>query len=261
MVKYPSLISCSPVSTQLKSRPLGADPKGAASDASCGPIGRPGTSFILGRDGFLRRARRMVFPPADRAPKRARNIPWRSRAMETTTTARPPPRKDRWLIVIGLAIVAMVIAGVIVAGPGDPTAVRLPFRAFSIPSTSMEPTLRLGEYAFANMRAYGGQDPERGDIVILTLPRDPSTIYVKRGVGLAGEKLQMKNGVLQINGQAVPTESAGTYKLATTGQPERMVPLKRETLPNGVTFDTLDLVSNGFYDNTPVFDVPAGKYF
>jgi len=128
--------------------------------------------------------------------------------METTTTARPPPRKDRWLIVIGLAIVAMVIAGVIVAGPGDPTAVRLPFRAFSIPSTSMEPTLRLGEYAFANMRAYGGQDPERGDIVVLTLPRDPSTIYVKRGVGLAGEKLQMKNGVLQINGQAVPTESA-----------------------------------------------------
>jgi signal peptidase I len=165
------------------------------------------------------------------------------------------------LIVIGLAIVAMVIAGVIVAGPGDPTAVRLPFRTFSIPSTSMEPTLRLGEYAFANMLAYGGQDPERGDIVVLTLPRDPSTVYVKRVVGLPGEKLQMKNGVLQINGQAVPTESAGTYKLATTGQPERMVPLKRETLPNGVTFDTLDLVSNGFYDNTPVFDVPAGKYF
>jgi len=125
----------------------------------------------------------------------------------------------------------------------------------------MEPTLRLGERAFADMLAFDGHAPARGDIVVLTLPRDTSTTYVKRIVGLPGEKMQMKGGILHIGGRPVPTVDAGTYKLVTSGEPDKQVPLKRETLPNGVSFTTIDLVSNGFYDNTPVYEVPAGSYF
>jgi signal peptidase I len=125
----------------------------------------------------------------------------------------------------------------------------------------MEPTLRLGEIAFANMRAFDTQAPARGDVVVFTLPRDGSTIYVKRVVGLPEEKVQMKDGILHINGRPVPTVDAGTYKLVSPGQPEKQVPLKRETLPNGVSVTTIDLMSNGFYDNTQVYQVPTGHYF
>jgi signal peptidase I len=181
--------------------------------------------------------------------------------MNPDTAGKPRQRKDLWVLALGLAIVALAIAGLIVARPYDPTTIKLPFRAFSFPSTSMEPTLRLGEYAFANMLAYGGRNPERGDIIVFSLPRDPSTTYVKRVIGLPGEKVQLKNGILHINGQPVPTADAGTYKLHAVGQTEKTAPLKRETLPNGVSFDTLDLANNGPYDNTAAFDVPADQYF
>jgi signal peptidase I len=181
--------------------------------------------------------------------------------MNPDAAGTPRPRKDLWVLALAVVIVAVAIAGLIVARPYDPTTIKLPFRAFSFPSTSMEPTLRLGEYAFANMLAYGGRNPERGDIVTFSLPRDPSTTYVKRVVGMPGEKVQLKNGILHINGQPVPTADAGTYKLHAAGQPEKIAPLKRETLPNGVSFETLDLVSNGPFDNTAAFDVPAGQYF
>jgi signal peptidase I len=125
----------------------------------------------------------------------------------------------------------------------------------------MEPALRVGERAFADMQAYDAQAPARGDIVVFTLPSDGSPTYVKRIIGLPGEKVQMKGGIVQINGRAVPTVDAGTYKLALPGEPEKQVPLKRETLPNGVSVTTLDLLSNGFYDNTSVYQVPAGQYF
>jgi len=125
----------------------------------------------------------------------------------------------------------------------------------------MEPTLRLGEQAFANMQAYDVSPPVRGDIVVLILPRDSSTLYLKRIVGLPGEKVQMKNGILHVDGQAVPTEDTGDYKVSTQKQPEQTGRLKRETLPNGASYTTLDLTDNGFYDNTPVYQVPSGNYF
>ena len=122
----------------------------------------------------------------------------------------------------------------------------------------MEPTLHIGEYLFANIWAFDEQGPARGDIVVFRLPRDPSTIYMKRVVGLPSEKVQMKKGILHIDGQAVPTVDAGTYKLPEDAKPGR---LKRETLPNGVSFTTLDMVDDGFYDNTQVYQVPQGHYF
>src|SRR5467141_704616 len=111
-----------------------------------------------------------------------------------------PRGKDRWLIFLGLGILVVTLAAVILISPRDATPTKparpQPFRSFSFPSTSMEPTLRLGERAFADMLAFDGHAPARGDIVVLTLPRDTSTTYVKRIVGLPGEKMQMKGGIL-----------------------------------------------------------------
>jgi len=104
-------------------------------------------------------------------------------------------------------------------------------------------------------------EPERGDVVVFRLPKDPSTDYVKRVVGLPGERIQMINGVLHINGIAVRRERIEDFVEAEgTGRQSRIKQF-RETLPNGVSHNTLDLLENGFYDNTKEYRVPAGHYF
>jgi signal peptidase I len=165
-------------------------------------------------------------------------------------------KPNRWPIAIFLIFLAVCGIAIVALLRSPPTP--MPFRNFSLPSASMEPTLRLGEYLFANMWAFDEQGPARGDIVVFRLPRDRSTIYIKRVVGLPGEKVQIKNGILHIDGQAVPTVDAGTYQVSDGGGSGR---LKRETLPNGASVTTLDIVANGFYDNTPVYEVPQGHYF
>jgi signal peptidase I len=168
---------------------------------------------------------------------------------------------DRWLIFGGLAIVGAAVVAVLLIGPRDSTAVERPVRIFSIPGGSMEPTLRTGERVFADMQAFELVAPTPGDIALFRLPRDPSTIYVKRIVGLPGDKVQMLNGILHINGRAVRTVDAGTYTPRTGSPLGRAIPLKRETLPNGVSYTILDLFERGTYDNTQTYEVPPEHYF
>ena len=109
------------------------------------------------------------------------------------------------------------------------------FEPFSIPSGSMIPTLLVGDYLFVSKFAYGysrhtvafglplfdgrvlGSPPERGDVVVFRLPRDPSQDYIKRIVGLPGDRIQMIGGVLHINGEAV-TPEAPERLLVISGQ-------------------------------------------
>ncbi|MDE1567123.1 signal peptidase I [Aquabacter sp. P-9] len=153
------------------------------------------------------------------------------------------------------------------------------FQPFNIPSGSMKDTLLIGDYLFVSKFSYGysrfsipfspnlfsgrimGADPQRGDVVVFKLPKDNETDYIKRVVGLPGDRIQMINGLLHINGAPVKRE-----RLPDVMQDDgsgREVPVKRwkETLPNGVSYETLDLVDNGFYDNTQVYQVPAGHFF
>lgn len=153
------------------------------------------------------------------------------------------------------------------------------FQPFSIPSGSMMPTLLVGDYLFVSKFSYGyskyslpfspdvfsgriwSEAPERGDVAVFRLPSNPKVDYIKRVIGLPGDRVQMKNGVLFINGEAVKREANGTYapegRYATGGP----VPIFRETLPNGVTYDTLELTPNSPGDNTREFLVPDGHYF
>lgn len=152
------------------------------------------------------------------------------------------------------------------------------FQPFNIPSGSMIETLLIGDYLFVSKYSYGysrfsfplspplfsgrifASQPNRGDVVVFRLPRDESTDYIKRVIGLPGDRIQMIDGLLHINGTPVKRERLPDYVDDEDGRPMR-VRRWRETLPNGVSYDTLDLQDNGFLDNTQVYQVPPGHYF
>src|SRR5712672_4740706 len=153
------------------------------------------------------------------------------------------------------------------------------FQPFIIPSGSMEETLLVGDYLFVSKYSYGyshyslpfspplfsgriwSASPQRGDVVVFRLPKDDSIDYIKRVIGLPGDRIQMIDGVLHINGEPVKRERVDDFIETEEGTRATRVKRWRETLPNGVAYTTLDLVDNGFYDNTPVYQVPAGHYF
>jgi signal peptidase I len=152
------------------------------------------------------------------------------------------------------------------------------FQPFNIPSGSNMPTLLIGDYLFVSKYSYGyshyslpfsppiftgrilSRPVERGDVVVFRLPKDDSTDYLKRVVGLPGDRIQMIGGVLNINGQPVKRERIEDFTSDEDGAPQ---PIRqyRETLPNGVTYTTLALMEKGFFDNTQVYTVPPDHYF
>ncbi len=149
------------------------------------------------------------------------------------------------------------------------------FQPFSIPSGSMKDTLLVGDYLFVSKFSYGyskhslpfapdlfsgriwSDEPERGDIAVFKFPPNPNIDYIKRVIGLPGDRIQMIDSVLYINGTAVKRERAGLFTDDETGQ---IVQSYKETLPNGITYSTLD-VNLSSTDNTRVFEVPEGHYF
>ncbi len=150
------------------------------------------------------------------------------------------------------------------------------YQPFNIPSGSMKATLLVGDYLFVSKMAYGysrysfpwgiipfkgrvfADKPKRGDVVVFKLPRDNSTDYIKRVIGLPGDEIAVHGGVLFINGQAVPKVRKGEF---VSPEEDRPIPRFQETLPNGVKYYVLDSVANGQFDNTSTYKVPPGHYF
>jgi signal peptidase I len=156
------------------------------------------------------------------------------------------------------------------------------FQPFSIPSGSMRPTLLEGDYLFVTKWSYGYSryslpfspnlfsgrilegvfgTPQRGDVAVFKFPPNPSLDYIKRVIGLPGDRIQMKGGQLFINGEPVPREKVGQINNPDITEVDRPVDVYRETLPNGVSYDTLDLTPNGIGDDTREDVVPEGHYF
>ncbi len=155
------------------------------------------------------------------------------------------------------------------------------YQPFNIPSRSMMPTLLVGDYVFVSKFAYGygrfslpfsrslfsarifGAGPARGDVVVFRAPKD-GLDYVKRVVGLPGDRIQMKKGELFINDAPVKreplAEAAAQEDACGDGTPSH-VKRWRETLPDGASYETLDCLDNGPLDDTNVFTVPAGRFF
>ena len=152
------------------------------------------------------------------------------------------------------------------------------FEPFNIPSGSMEPTLLIGDYLFVSKFSYGystyslpygihlfsgrifGRQPKRGDVVVFKLPRDPQVDYIKRIIGLPGDRIQMINGILNINGAPVQRRRIEDF-VDTEGGMLSRTPQYIETLPNGVQHPILEMTDQGPLDNTGVYVVPPDHYF
>jgi signal peptidase I len=154
------------------------------------------------------------------------------------------------------------------------------FQPFTIPSGSMEPTLQVGDYIVVSKYAYGwskhsfpfspplfhgrlfGRDPHRGDIVVFKTPRDDKTDFIKRLIGLPGDRIQVKAGALYINGKPVPRSDEGSSVEPESFGAGHEVTHYREVLPDTAkTYVTNSFGTDGQADNTPVYTVPAGHYF
>jgi signal peptidase I len=154
------------------------------------------------------------------------------------------------------------------------------FQPFNIPSGSLIPTLLVGDYLFVSKYSYGysrhsfpfspplfsgrilGSEPKRGDIAVFKLPSDGETDYIKRVIGLPGDRIQMIDGVLNINGKPVKKERAGSFSVNDGYSRDAPVPMYRETLPEGVSYTVIEASGDsGIFDNTRVFQVPPGHFF
>src|ERR671938_728090 len=143
------------------------------------------------------------------------------------------------------------------------------FQPFNIPSGSLIPTLLIGDYLFVSKYSYGyskhsipfsppifsgrifGAEPKRGDIAVFKLPKDNSTDYIKRVIGLPGDKIQVVEGILQINGKPVKRERIEDYETSDAFGRTIAVPQYLETLPNGVTHRIIERDGDsGYWDNT-----------
>jgi signal peptidase I len=155
------------------------------------------------------------------------------------------------------------------------------FQPFSIPSGSMRPTLLEGDYLFVTKWAYGysryslpfspdlfsgriwGSEPERGDVAVFKFPPNPSLDYIKRVVGLPGDRIQMRGGALILNDRPVTRVGLADALADNACGVDGGVKVHRwrETLPNGASYITNDCIDNGFLDNTNVVTVPPGHVF
>ncbi len=133
----------------------------------------------------------------------------------------------------------------------------------------MIPNLVVGDFFFVDRKAYlDGRSPQRGDIVLHYPPAHmfggrpqagrPAP-FIKRVIGLPGDRVQLINGVPVLNGTPVVQEHLGSYSDAT--QPRSRGRLVRELLPGGASYQILKISQNGPADNGPIFIVPAGAYF
>ena len=156
------------------------------------------------------------------------------------------------------------------------------FQPFNIPSASMEATLLVGDYLFVEKFSYGysrytfpfggwpfgdkmhgrylAREPQRGDVVVFKFPQDNSTDFIKRLIGIPGDHIQVKGGIVWLNGKPIPRTKVQDYVENIDGQPFH-VDQYRETLPGGRSYLTLDREPDGPLDNTEEFVVPPGHYF
>jgi signal peptidase I len=155
------------------------------------------------------------------------------------------------------------------------------YQPFNIPSASMSPTLLVGDYVLVSKFAYGyshfsppfsaplpsgrifSAEPTPGDVVVFRVSKDQAVDYVKRVVGLPGDRIQMKQGRLYINDTPVKREPlARIFDDGACGSASGTSARRwQETLSNNVTYETLDCVDNSFLDSTDVYTVPEGHFF
>lgn len=154
----------------------------------------------------------------------------------------------------------------------------LAFEPFTIPSGSMVPTLLVGDFVFVSKFSYGYSrysfpfgvvpipdrmwkgEPRRGDVAVFRLPTNTSENYIKRLVGVPGDRIQVKGGILHVNGEAVTRERSESCRARAAGA-EADKTAYVETMPGGRRHCIFERSDRDELDNTPEFLVPPGHYF
>lgn len=153
------------------------------------------------------------------------------------------------------------------------------YEPFNIPSGSMLPTLLVGDYLFVSKLSYGysrfslplslplfkgrlfASHPERGDVAVFRLPTDTRTDYIKRIVGLPGDKIQVRGGILHVNGKAVKRRRIKDFVQRDEWGNAVGMAQYVETLPGGRDHLIIERSDHDQLDNTSVYTVPSGFYF
>lgn len=184
-------------------------------------------------------------------------------------TKKEDDESDDLMEIIKAMVAAAVIALTIRTFVAEP---------FNIPSGSMFPSLLVGDYLFVEKYSYGyskysfpldlgpfegrimEKQPARGDIAVFRQPKRIHIDYIKRIIGLPGDKIQVAGGILRINGEPVKREYLGTEDMAETSA-INVYQKYIETLPNGVKHYIYEISDGEELDNTVEFEVPEGYYF
>ncbi|AKK20677.1 signal peptidase I [Candidatus Liberibacter africanus] len=153
------------------------------------------------------------------------------------------------------------------------------FQPSVIPSGSMIPTLLVGDYIIVNKFSYGyskysfpfsydffsgrifGSQPRRGDVVVFRLPKDPTVDYVKRVIGLPGDKISLKQGAIYINDIPVARHAVGYLSYHYKEDWSNNIPIFQEKLDSGITYNVLSENILSSSNNISDFFVPKGHYF
>ena len=152
------------------------------------------------------------------------------------------------------------------------------FEPFNIPSGSMKPNLLVGDFIFVSKWSYGfskhslpfsiplipnkifSKDPKRGDIAVFKTPENNRTDYIKRIIGLPGDKIQIKNGIVIINNSEIVRKRTDDFiDYGKDNNIERKRKYKEYFFNK--EFEILDLTDNGIVDNTSIFTVPQNHFF
>lgn len=197
-------------------------------------------------------------------------------SLTDTTTKKTKKQSRGWFAELMSTIVYPLVTVVAVYS--------LLFQPFRIPSASMVDTLEIGDFVWVTKFSYGyskhsvpfspdlfdgriwSAEPKQGDVAVFKWPGDNSTDYIKRVIGLPGDRVQVIAGVLHINGLAVKREFIADmdfqyYDPRLSGQARFLGKKYRETLPSGVSHFILEATDSGRADNTAEITVPAGAYF
>jgi len=152
------------------------------------------------------------------------------------------------------------------------------FEPFNIPSGSMKPNLLVGDFIFVSKYSYGfskhslpfslpvipgkifSKSPERGDVVVFKTPENNRTDYIKRVIGLPGDKIEIKNGIIFINGSEILRKKLNNFIDTDNKATNKRVRMYNEYFFNK-EYKILDITDNGIADNTQLFNVPENHFF
>ena len=162
---------------------------------------------------------------------------------------------NRWYLYIGL-IAFLAIVQIVAELAPVPS-----IDAYNSPSGSMSPTLAEGDYCQTRTRAFAGRLPERGEIAVFRPTSDPDVDFVKRIIGLPGDRIQMREGRLYINDVIVERVELSREEAASLPQHYPDDRLYRETLPGGTSHLISEVSDTAYNDNTREFVVPAEHVF